>query len=362
MARRTKLLLLGVALVVVIAVAAGVIALRSLDLRRVAGLVGDRVTAASGREFTIKGPLTVRLFPSLAITAGDVHIGNALWGSRPDMVRLRRAEAEVAIWPLLRGRVEIRRFVLVGPDLLLETDRAGAASAIVLDRLRIEDARIAYRDGKTGRETRVDIEQLSIDGTGDATRISGALSVRGQRVRLQATTSSLEAVAAGATDLPVDLGLTVDGATATVKGTVSRAGQVDVAVAGEVSDTASLSRLANTKVHVPLPLKASAKVRGGGDAWVVDPFDLTVAGQVIGGRVEIKLAAARPALDVSLASPSLDLTRLVPGTDARAKPAPPARNGESRGCNTRAEPGGRCRSLIPGSRIRGSTEVMAPFR
>ncbi|MGH7307802.1 MAG: AsmA family protein [Candidatus Rokuibacteriota bacterium] len=342
--RRTKFLLLGLVLVVVLAVAIVAIALRSLDLRRVADVVGERVKAATGREFAIKGPLRVRLFPTLAIAASDVHIGNAPWGSRPDMLRLRRAEAEIAFWPLLRGRVEIRRFVLVGPDLLLETDQAGSgnwvlqppgekpaddspttggAPAIGLDQLRVEDARIAYRDGKTGRETRIDVPQLAIDGAGDATRIAGALSLRGQRVRVEATTSRLEALAAGAAAVPIDLVATVDGATAAVKGTVSQAGQVDVTVTGEVTTTAGLSRLADTSLNVPLPLKTSARVRGGGDVYVLDPLDLTVAGQAIGGRAAIKLAGARPAFDVSMASPSLDLARLMPGTDTRPQPAPP---------------------------------------
>jgi uncharacterized protein involved in outer membrane biogenesis len=334
MSRRIKFLLLGVMLVVVIAVAGAAIVLRSLDLRRVAGFVGDRVKAASGREFAIKGPLAVRLFPRVAIAASDVRIGNAPWGSRPDMLRLRRAEAEVALWPLLRGRVEIRRLILVGPDLLLETDQAGRGNwvlqptgakppAMGLARLHVEDARIAYRDGKTGRETRVEAEQLSIDGAGDATRIAGALSVRGQRIRVEATTSRLEALAAGAGEVPIDLVVTVDGATATVKGTVSRAGQIDVTVTGDVTTTTSLSRLADTNLNLPLPLKTSARVRGGGDAYVLDPLDLTVAGQAIGGRVAVKLAAARPAFDASMASPSLDLARLVPRADAKQQPAPP---------------------------------------
>ncbi|HEY7363421.1 MAG TPA: AsmA family protein [Methylomirabilota bacterium] len=343
MSRPTKFLLLGVVVVVVFAVAVVVIALRSLDLGRVANFVGERVKATTGREFAIKGPLRVRLFPSFAIAAGDVHIGNAPWGSRPEMLRLRRAEAEIAFWPLLRGRVEVRRVILVGPDLLLETDRTGtgnwvlqpagekpaddsgtgAAPAIGLDQVRIEDARISYRDGKTGRETRVDIAQLSADGAGDATRIAGALSVRGQRVRLEATTSRLEALAAGSGEVPIDLIASVDGATATVKGTVSRAGQIDVKVSAEVTATAALSRLADMKLDVPLPLKTSAGVRGGGDAWVLDPLDLTVAGQVIGGRAAITLGGARPAFDISVASSSLDLARLVPGAmDSKSPLAP----------------------------------------
>jgi uncharacterized protein involved in outer membrane biogenesis len=74
---------------------------------------------------------------------------------------------------------------------------------------------------------------------------------------------------------------------------------------------------------VPLPLKTSAKVRGGGEAYVLDPLDLTLAGQPIGGRVAIKLAGARPAFDVSMTSPSLDLTRLIQGADGKPQPAPP---------------------------------------
>lgn len=162
----------------------------------------------------------------------------------------------------------------------------------------------------------------SIDGADEATRIAGALTMRGQRVGVRAATSPLTAMAAGAADLPLDLVITVDGATARVKGTVSRAGQIDVAVTGEVADTASLSRLVETDLHIPLPLTASARVRGGGHVYVVDPFDLTAAGQAIDGRVAIKLAAARPAFDLSMASPSLDVARLMPGkseTSGRAQ-------------------------------------------
>ncbi|MFC7539484.1 hypothetical protein ACFQU2_08465 [Siccirubricoccus deserti] len=52
-------------------------------------------------------------------------LANMPSGSRPEMLRMRRAEVELALLPLLSRRVEVRRLVLVAPDLLLETDKAG---------------------------------------------------------------------------------------------------------------------------------------------------------------------------------------------------------------------------------------------
>ena len=41
------------------------------------------------------------------------------------MVRLKVLEIEVKLFPLLFGNIQVKRLILVEPDILLETDRKG---------------------------------------------------------------------------------------------------------------------------------------------------------------------------------------------------------------------------------------------
>jgi hypothetical protein len=92
---------------------------------RLAVLLADQVKAATGREFRIDGGLSIRVLPSIAIQARDVVLGNAAWGSRTDMVTVRRAAIDVSPGALLKGELRILRIDIEGVDALLESDGAG---------------------------------------------------------------------------------------------------------------------------------------------------------------------------------------------------------------------------------------------
>ena len=92
---------------------------------RLAVLLADQVKAATGREFRIDGGLSIRVLPSIAIQARDVVLGNAAWGSRTDMVTVRRAAIDVSPGALLKGELRILRIDVEGVDALLESDGAG---------------------------------------------------------------------------------------------------------------------------------------------------------------------------------------------------------------------------------------------
>ena len=62
---------------------------------RIAALLASQVKAVTGRDFRIDGGLSIRVLPTIAVHARDVVLGNAEWGSRPDMVRIRSASFEV---------------------------------------------------------------------------------------------------------------------------------------------------------------------------------------------------------------------------------------------------------------------------
>lgn len=82
------------------------------------------VQRATGRALHI-GRLT--LVPAFSPTLGatDLVLANPAGLPRADMLTVARAEVKLALLPLLAGRMEIARVLLVRPDLVLERDAAG---------------------------------------------------------------------------------------------------------------------------------------------------------------------------------------------------------------------------------------------
>ena len=81
--------------------------------------------ALTGRQLVLAGPVGLKLSLFPTVTLQDVALANMPSGSRPEMARVGRVEAEFALLPLLSRRLELRRVVLRSPDLLLETDAEG---------------------------------------------------------------------------------------------------------------------------------------------------------------------------------------------------------------------------------------------
>jgi uncharacterized protein involved in outer membrane biogenesis len=83
------------------------------------------VSRATGRRFTIAGPVHVSLGLSPSITAEGISLANVPGGSRPDMLTAASLQAQVALFPLLGGDVVIDLVTLHQPDIILETTADG---------------------------------------------------------------------------------------------------------------------------------------------------------------------------------------------------------------------------------------------
>ncbi len=128
LARRTvRFSLLLLALVV----AALLVAPFFIDAGRYKGMITERIEAATGRDVNI-GDLHVSLFPWVGVRLKDVRIGNRSGfdkaGGATDFLRVRGLDVQLALLPLLRKEVEIRRFVLDAPELWLVRNARGAAN------------------------------------------------------------------------------------------------------------------------------------------------------------------------------------------------------------------------------------------
>ena len=87
--------------------------------------IQDSIHRATGRQFTIGGPLHVAMSLSPSITAEDISLENVAGGSRPSMLTARSLTAQVALLPLLAGDVVVESVTLNSADLLLEQGTDG---------------------------------------------------------------------------------------------------------------------------------------------------------------------------------------------------------------------------------------------
>src|SRR5688572_11042598 len=87
-----------------------------------------RVATLTGRHFEIGGDLDVSLGRAIGVDAVGIALGNADWAKNPVMARAQRVQVDIDPWPLLRGRLDVKRIALDKPELLLERNARGEAN------------------------------------------------------------------------------------------------------------------------------------------------------------------------------------------------------------------------------------------
>ncbi|MBD0270631.1 MAG: AsmA family protein [Acetobacteraceae bacterium] len=260
--------------------------------------IAAAVEAATGRRLTLAGPVGLKFSFVPTVTLEDVSLANMPGGSRPEMARVGRVEAELALLPLLSRRLELRRVVLRAPDILLETDAEGrpnwafaptggaepgapaaaadappvpaaeaeggvAASAprpppVSVERITVTDGRVAYRDGATGRTRTLEIGRFGTEpvaGQDGLLRFDGGAALDGLPIALEGTAGGpARLFAAGpAAPWPLRAAVAAAGAELRVEGAVERPLQARdwrFAVAAKVPDA---SRFAAALPNLPTP-------------------------------------------------------------------------------------------------------------
>ena len=341
-------LLASAAAVVALFVVAAVVALRTVDLSGFTGTILAAVQRETGRQLTVaKGPyLRVSLSPSLV--AEDVTFANATWGSRKEMLRVKRVELRVKLLPLLHGEIVVGRLVLVEPDLLLETNGKGEANWVLarpdqavsaeksggggtlaahlgIREARMTDALLAYRDGCAGWRAGVVVPRLSLVSS---RTVRGNLDLEGALTLGRATVSVSGAIGGpdavlGSRPFPLKLVLSTKGATANLEGTIQRVRDlvgVDVKAGFEVSDPPALATSLGARLPRLAPFRIDCRVRDSGKGWGLDPVDVTVGRSSVSGSVGYVMGCPRSRITLDLRASLVDLRELT-GVSAHAEGA-----------------------------------------
>lgn len=180
------------------------------------GQLQAQVESATGRALQIDGPVDLQILPTLAVEAENVRFANAEGAASPDMATLKALQAELRLWPLLSGRVEVGRFVLIQPVVHLEIDQGGTPnwrfgeapqqdaagdqptgeaggggttlpiSDLALGDIRLVDGTITYSDARSGASHQAEDIDLTIEleNLRSPLRATGSLDYKSKEVTL----------------------------------------------------------------------------------------------------------------------------------------------------------------------------------
>ncbi|MDR3515616.1 MAG: AsmA family protein [Azospirillaceae bacterium] len=322
------LTLAGVAVVVI----AAIIVPRQIPVDRYKDRILAAVSSQTGYDLTISGPISVALLPAVGLEARNVRIAGS-----GDLAAAQEVDVELALLPLLSGRIEVDRVVLHGAEIALTVDAAGAANwrpaspvskaasspggsgagmPLRLGVIEIDGGTLAYRNARTAFALAIDDVAGTLTVAGPELPVDVALSGRYRDAPF-----TIEAHANRARALVDDdetgVHLVLD---SDLLGRVQYDGRVRGALAGsegtlaiELDDVAALGTLAGI---VAMPAIRTATLSGSldlaGQRVALNPATLEVDERSATGSLALEFGGSRPRLLGALEADRMDLNGYIP--------------------------------------------------
>ena len=346
-------------------VVAGVAILKSIDFNQYKALIAEQAKQATGRDLVIAGDLNLEISLNPSVAVEGVSFANAAWGSRPEMITVKRFAAEVSLLPLLSGQVDINQVILEGVDLLLETDSGDHANWTfgkssereekaesgdeggdlvipVVRMVRIKDVTVRFRDGASGEEHAVvfDTVELNADSATSPLQLTVAGSLNNQAFQVAGQVGSIDALAGGKS-FPVQLDIAALAAKILLNGTLGvpdgvPSADIKLSIKGSklVDTVAAAASLAPALKDAQVPplgaYSLDVRAKFAGNKLTLDGLDAKLGSMDVSGRLGVDMSGARPAVDGVLAVSAVNLDELLPKSDKAAEPAPGVGTGDGR--------------------------------
>jgi AsmA protein len=110
---------------VVVIIAALVLIPMFVDVAKYKPVLESKVTEATGRPFSVGDDLSLSLFPWAGVSFSDLRLGNPAGFTEKDFVKVKSFEIRVKLLPLLSKDIQIKRFVLNEPQIVLVKNKKG---------------------------------------------------------------------------------------------------------------------------------------------------------------------------------------------------------------------------------------------
>ncbi len=308
--------------------------LLSYDYNSIKPRITQAVKNSTGRELTLGGDIHVKIGLTPTLVVHDVTFENAAWGSQPEMVKIRRAEIKVRLFPLLSRRLKIIRLVLVEPEILFETDAAGKSnlaletsgrklSQTTFKKVQIENGHITYINHGWNKTYTATVDTITASASGSVygpIRIKATGSFNDEHFEVEGAMGSLAAIEKPSAAWPVKLTVRAGFAVLALDGGIGnpkdmRDMKLNFSLKG--NDLAGLSRLFGEVPRLKGPFDISGRISDTGHkAYSFSNLKILQGESDLNGSVDLNLAGKLPMLKAQLAARKLDLRpHIQPGPD-----------------------------------------------
>jgi len=307
-------------------------------------------SAYFGRNIKIDGPLKIHWGAPTTITAENVHLANASWGSQPDMFTAKHLEIVIYLRTLLHGPARIPQISLDGATLLLEKSKDGQVNWKFhsgapkkrrefpdLERFIVRDGAFTFHNGVTGAQTELGVNQLDYEAPNPKSPVKIGFDGTFQKapLRLSGTVAPLAELRDTSKPYPVAFYAALAQSRAVAEGTIAEpldfAGlDLRLSLSGE-----HLAEIA-AMLGVPLPelpvFRGTAELTGGNGDWALKAMSLKLGQSDLEGGIAVNTNTKVPHIDANFTSSFIDLADFKgfyggkPANSA-APPKPPSPDG-----------------------------------
>jgi AsmA protein len=288
--------------------------------------IAENIAAMTGRDVSLRGAPVLTIYPSLAITVGDLTIANPAGMSGEPLLTSESVTARVRLLPLLFGNAQFDTIELTKPRIHLVANADGknnwqlaAASGdggVVASpprRIKITAGALLYDDVTAARHeeiTELDLE-AAWPNIGAALTANGQARWRGEPVEFNGQVGGPEATAAGGTT-PIRVALTAKPLRVSFNGTVG------AALAGTLTVTTPALRRAIEWMGRPMgpgstlgAASISGKIDWRGSDFSVADAKIELDGNSAVGAFTVVFKGNRPRIEGTLAASRLDLSPYI---------------------------------------------------
>jgi uncharacterized protein involved in outer membrane biogenesis len=165
--------LLGLAIAIILAIVAALVAPLVVDWNHYRASIEAEASRLTGLNVSVGGQIDASLLPSPTITLRNVEAGDPAHGPH---LRVGTLKLELALGPLLRGRLQATQVQVIDPQLSLAVDASGAVAwptpspssdlrTLSIAHLGVEHGTIMLTDAKSG--SRLVLQNLRFSGEVD---------------------------------------------------------------------------------------------------------------------------------------------------------------------------------------------------
>lgn len=320
----------------IVAVIAVVVVINTLDVNQYKAEIIEAAEQATGRQLQIGGDLQFALSFVPTVVIEDVKFSNASWGSKPEMLTLDKFEVQVSLLALLTGNIQINRVILLEPEILLETNKKGLGNwvfaskkaeevatsdsdastpSVVVNEVHLENAKIVYKDGVTGQETKLVIDKIVTESNSADDPLSVMMKIAYNELPIEVNGSlgSLNQLT-GNNSYPIDLTINISGADIVLKGQIAKPMDgkgFDIDVSFNVDSLSDLSGLAGSDLPKLGPISFTGKVADSKGAYSIKTMKLALGDTDLSGDVTANISGKRPTITANLSSNLIDLIELA---------------------------------------------------